>query len=193
MRKIRFNSQRNNFDFAGKFKGYQQCFATSAWMFMSFFSDFFRADDDKQLAKYVDDVCNEVGESGIGEEEAKYHKLSGNSAYYWLVQSAGIKKWLGSAGKKIAISYDSQSTADKIKSALKDSPVIVGTNRLGGLKGGHIILIADIDGEDFIVNDPYGNARTNYTDHNGDSVRYPVAWLSKYLTGHTIYGKEIIV
>ena len=90
MRKIGFNSQRNNFDFAGKFKGYQQCFATSAWMFMSFFSERFRADDDKQLSRYVDDVCNEVGESGIGEEEAKYNKLSGNSAYYWLVQSAGM-------------------------------------------------------------------------------------------------------
>jgi len=193
MRKIKFNSQRNNYDFAGKFKGYQQCFATSAWMFMSFFSELFRADDDKQLSRYVDDVCNEVGETGIGEEEAKYNKLSGNSAYYWLVQVAAIKKWLGQAGKKIAISYDSETTADKIKSALKNSPVIVGTNRLGGLKGGHIILIVDIDGEDFIVNDPYGNAQTNYKDHNGDSVRYPVAWLSKYLSGHSIYGKEIIV
>jgi uncharacterized protein YvpB len=57
--------------------------------------------------------------------------------------------------------------------------VIIGTFKLGGLPGGHIILLVGIDDYDYIVNDPFGNANTNYKDKNGAGVIYPKELIKK--------------
>ena len=60
---------------------------------------------------------------------------------------------------------------------------MMGTRKLGGLPGGHIILIADYDKESksYICNDPYGDARTEYIYDNGFSVPYKHDWIVPYI------------
>ncbi|HNX81929.1 MAG TPA: papain-like cysteine protease family protein [Candidatus Omnitrophota bacterium] len=183
MRKIEYNSQRDNFDFGGQFKGSCQCFSTSAWMFLSYYSPDILAGDDDGLKRYVDDVSNIVGTPGIGEQVAvKDHSISGNSAYWWQVHKAAIEKkfsdHLYPYPQKVI--FREQTTIDELRSALANGPVILGTRKLAGLPGGHIILAVDIDGENIICDDPYGDANTNYKNVNGAGVSYS----PELLAGH---------
>lgn len=188
MRKIGWNSQRDNFDFKGMFRGGSQCFSTCAWMFMSFFTDKYPANDDSMLSKYVDDVSDLVGSPGIGEIiKLKFRWITGNSAYWWNVQQAGIEKWLHLAGVSgRAVFMDGTCSWDKLAEVLKAGPVILQTNKMGGLRGGHIILIVDIEGDYLIANDPFGNALTGYSSKSGESVRYYKGFLKPYVGGEKL-------
>lgn len=53
---------------------------------------------------------------------------------------------------------------------LKNTVLIGGT--FAGL--GHIICVHGVQGEYFVCDDSWGNARTGYRDHNGDDVLYPI-------------------
>ncbi len=185
MRKIGYNSQRNNHSFGGKFRGSWQCYTTSAWMFMSFYTPNIVAEDDEGLMNYFDDVEDSVGKVGIGEKiKRKFTWISGSTSYWPQVQCAGIDKYLwrnGVKGTALYFQRKQKHTLDKIDECLKYGPVIIGTNKLGGLKGGHIILLVDKDNEgNYIVHDPYGNALKGYAVHNGAYVRYSKKWLEKY-------------
>lgn len=183
MHKIDYNSQRDNVTF-GSFPGYRQCFTTCAWMMMSYYSDMIDGKSDRAMASYFEDVEDSVGKSGIGEKiKQKYNWIRGNTSLWWLVQQAGIKEWLSRYGVKGHAVYADSCPIDKLIDLVEQGPVIVGTKKLGGLPGGHIILLTGYRNGAFIVNDPYGSALTNYRDHNGDSVIYPVDYLKKYLTG----------
>ena len=180
---IRFNSQRDNFSFNGKFKGWSQCFSTSVWMLMSYFCKDIVANDDKYLSKYVDDVESTVGKPGIAEKVVRKFKwITGKTSLWWLVQKEGLEKWMWDRGVKgNAIFSDCENDFGDLPSLLKHGPVILGTKKIGGLKGGHIILIIGYENNCmFICNDPYGDAGTDYKIHNGEGVLYSYSWLKKY-------------
>lgn len=182
--KVQYNSQRDNFNFKGKFMGGSQCFSTCAWMFMSYFSPSIKANDDKALSIYVDDVEAFVGGKGIAEKIIKkYNWITGKTSLWWLVQQAGIEKWLKDFKVKGKVVFsDLEYDFDNLKTLLEKSPVILGTNKIGGVRGGHIILVVGYNDNynNFIVNDPYGDAKTKYKDHNGENVEYSYDFLKKY-------------
>ncbi len=179
MRQIGYNSQRDNFSFAGKFPGWAQCFSTSAWMFMSYFEPTVRANDDEGLAAYVDDVEASVGDIGIGERIMGKIAPNVRTSTYWKVQHAAIQERL--PDKKIAL--DLKFPVPQLPSLVSKGPVIIGTNKMGGLPGGHIILLVDtVPGDaSFVANDPYGNARVKYMSKEGAGLFYPFAWLMEYI------------
>lgn len=180
MRKIIYNSQRDNFTFEGKFKSWNQCFSTCAWMFISFYDKNIDATNDKQLAKYVDDVENNVGKPGIAEKiMEKLRWITGYTSMWYLVQQAGIQKYL----PKKKIIFNEFFSIKNLHELVIKKPVIIGTSKLGGLKNGHIILLVDYDSktDSFMVNDPFGDATGNYLYKNGDGVKYKKQWLNKYI------------
>ena len=165
MREIGYNSQINNIPVNG-IGGSSQCFATSAWMFLSFYCDKINAEDDKALSEYVKDVTAH----GAQRE------------YEWTAQQTEIQKHIHDAGVagivKIGIDLDNDKgllTVDQLKLLLLVGPVIIGTKKMAGLPGGHIILAVDYNDDGIICNDPYGNALTHYADKNGKGVVYPVS------------------
>ena len=184
LHEVDYNSQRDNFSFAGKFKGWIQCFSTCAYMLISYLTKF-DGKDDKTLARYVDDVEVTVGKPGIGEiVKRKYNWITGRTSLWWLTQKYGIEKWLWAEGLKgEAVFVDKKGDWQAVIDALKISPVILGTNKLGKLPGGHIILLTGFRKGEFIVNDPFGDAKDNYSDHNGNSVVYSLELLQKHSDG----------
>lgn len=167
---VGYNSQRNNENFNGKFSGFKQCFSTCAWMLLSYYTDKIKADDDKGLASYLDDVEVTVGHPGIAEEIYKAHSPS---SFFWEVQAAGITKWLNGEGiTGRAVFCEGTKSFFEMKPMLQDGPVILGTWKLAGLPNGHIILVTGYTDTAIICNDPFGDARTNYQDTNGKNVEY---------------------
>jgi hypothetical protein len=187
MRIIGYNSQRDNNDFDGKFRSYWQCFSTSAWMFMSYYTPKIKALSDIVLSNYIDDVEMSVGKTGIAEKTiARLNlKISGNSSFWWKIQQEGINSWLKMFDVKgECVFHDGTFAIDELPELVIKKPVIIGTNKIGNLPGGHIILLVDYDmpKNSFVVNDPFGNARTNYLDINGELVLYGRDYLTKYIT-----------
>jgi hypothetical protein len=166
--------------FAGKFPGWSQCMSTSAWMLITYYCTKWRADDDQMLAEYVDDVEAVVGKPGIGEViKQKYNWITGNTSLWWLVQKAGVEKWLNANGVEgQCIFRESNGTWEELYAEVEKGPVVVGTNQLPGIPGGHIILAVDRD----TYNDPFGNATTAYKDANGEYVVYEKNWLAPCVT-----------
>jgi hypothetical protein len=176
-----YNSQRNNIDFSGSFPGWKQCMTTCAWMLMCFFAPQLGYNDDKKLSLYFDDVEDSVGKAGIGEwVKLKFNWIKGNTSYWWLTQKYGIEKWLWRSGVKGEAVFEDGVSFDRIKEFLTYGPVMLGTNKIGKLPGGHIILIVGMISDGFIVNDPYGNAMTNYQTTNGREIVYPEDYLRKF-------------
>lgn len=188
---IQYNSQKNNESFGGKFPGYIQCFTTSAWMLMSYYSLEIDALDDKSLSKYLDDVEVTIGTTpGVAEEIQKQdHSVVGKTSLFWEVQRAGITKWLQQKnviGKAIC---NYTSSLSQVRKLLNDGPVIIGTNKMGGLPGGHIILAIGFDDIHIICHDPFGNANLNYSNSNGNSVYYEDTFLVKYFTNKMLFWR----
>ena len=172
---IKYNNQRDNFVIAG-IKGSSQCFATSAWMLLSFYSAIYQADDDNGLKQYIADITA----SGASHE------------YEWEAQRNEIQKYLDAAGVKgrarlgidIMTGYRLTSI-DDLRTHINKGPVIIGTSKMAGLPGGHLILgIGNAANGAIICHDPYGNANTGYTDQNGAGVVYDVKMFdAKYPNG----------
>ena len=180
---IKYNSQRDNDSFGGKFPGWKQCFSTCSFMFLSYYCADIDGDDDSKLAMYLDDVEVAVGHEGIAEE---VFKQQGPSSFWWYVQAAGIQKWLNERMIAGNVKFaNCTASFSELKELVKNGPVILGTDKLGGLSGGHIILAVDSTIDGLIIKDPYGDANTNYEDHNGDCVIYE----DSFLLPHVVYGK----
>ncbi len=183
---VGYNSQRNNIDFSGKFKGFKQCFTTSAHMFMSFYSSKIEAMNDDKLAWYLDQVESSIGVRGIAEKVMR--SIPGipmkGSSYWWRVQLAGINEVLSTHMKNgyVAVSgkadWMDAGSWNEFEDALSKGPIITGTHRMGGLPGGHIVLVTGMDHEKgtYTINDPYGNPLSNYRVQNGQSVEVPIDW-----------------
>lgn len=184
-RDVKYNRQYNNNDFA-KLHPWQQCFSTSAWMLLGYLCpDKYDGGNDEDLAHYIEDVSNYVGLPGIGEIAAKQTGIdpSYESSYFWEVQRAALIKYLAAGGKHGTIVYmDANCNWENLYKAIDVCPVILGTNKMGGLPGGHIILVTGYaDNGDLFVHDPYGNATTGYKDKNGENVVYSKAFLTPFV------------
>lgn len=184
MREIVYNSQRNNKTVKGLAPSVQ-CFATSAWMFLSWYApEKYRGDDDAALSWFVGDVTMRAT----------------SDEFEWSAQAAMIQKYLDAAGVrktvKLGIDLDTGNpltSAAQLAAYLTAGPVIIGTKKMGNLPGGHIILGVDNapDGSGIICHDPYGDARTNYRSTDGAAVNYPVFMFdAKYPAGpvRTLYA-----
>ena len=169
MRSIGYNDQRDNFEVRG-IKGSSQCFATSIWMWLSFYFPLYLPNDDVQLKGYIEEVT----------------KRAASDAFEWDIHRAVAQEYLSrrdiKGTVKTFIDYDRKTddsigtmSADDFKERLKDGPIVVGTKKMGGLPGGHIILAVDVADDGILVNDPFGNALTKYSDKNGHGIIYPLS------------------
>lgn len=176
MRQVTYNSQRNNksvFAGAGKFSAWNQCFTSCAVMLMSYYCEDIKGDDDDFLARYLFDIEDSLNKNGLGAEVAEHNHLTGNSSYYFIVQAEGITQYLKNHGCD-GEAFFKVIRIDDLPALVQSGPVIVGTDKLGGLPGGHMILLCDVqdEGKSFIVNDPFGNAYSKYVDTDGDGILY---------------------
>jgi hypothetical protein len=170
MRIIKYNSQRNNTIIAG-INGSSQCFATVVWMLLGFYCPNVNAEDDNGLAEYIKDITA----NGSAHE------------YEWVAHQAEIQKYINNAGKNYTATLGIDLNTGKglmspeqLRLLLAVGPVIIGTKKMAGLPGGHIILAVDfIENGDIVCNDPYGNALTRFKDQNGQGVIYPVSMFDK--------------
>lgn len=167
MRKVGYNSQRDNF-VVKDIKGSSQCFSTCAWMLLSYYApEMYKFDDDEGLKHYITELT----------------RLNASDAFEWSCHAKLIDKYMRAAGFRgnVIINIDLDTglglcSKESLWSALACNPVIIGTKKMSGLPGGHIILGIDNDiNGNPIVNDPYGNALTGYKDTNGAGVTYTVS------------------
>lgn len=194
---FKYNSQRDNFNFNGQFMGWSQCFSTCAWMFISYYIDAIDGADDQGLKIYVDEVEQKVGSRGLGESIASTYNIKGHSSLYWVVQKAGIEKYFQDYGCNVALKYieNGRTVNDLIGVLKKGNIAILGTNKIGGLESGHIVLVTNYfehsNGSHFEVYDPFGNATTNYQDHDGEAVLYPYEYLIEHaqMCNYLLKGK----
>ena len=98
---VAYNSQRDNRSFGGRIPGNVQCFATCAWMFMSFFDDKIDATDDEGLRDYLDDIESSVGDEGSAEDFLRHDdairdavEKGVNSMFFWKIHVNAINKTL---------------------------------------------------------------------------------------------------
>jgi hypothetical protein len=154
-------------------------------MLMSFYSSNIKARDDKRLAQYVDDVEEQVGTSGIAEKiKLKFNWITGYTSLWWNVQKAGIEKWLWREGVKGEVIFVDEGNWDYINTALVFGPIILGTKKIGGLPGGHIILLTGVlNSGYYMAHDPFGDAVTKYKETDGTGVLYHIDLL-KEVTGN---------
>jgi hypothetical protein len=87
------------------------------------------------------------------------------------VQQEGINRLLAKKGIHKKAVFRSGLLKD-VDEALKKGPVIFGTKRIGGLSGGHIILILEKVGTLYVCHDPFGDANTLYQSMQGAYVQY---------------------
>ncbi len=179
---IVYNSQRDNYNFGGRYSGFRQCFSTCAWMLMSYYSKRIQADNDKQLSWYVDQVEATVGVVGIAEKVRQYYQyVRGKTSQWWVIQRAGIEIILRSHNIKGSCVFSEKASWDDLSRQLKQGPVILGTRKFGGLKGGHIILLLAETRKGYYAHDPFGEAiNSKYTDHDGCCVFYSREKLSPH-------------
>jgi hypothetical protein len=189
---IAYNNQKDNVNFNGKFSGYAQCFSTSVWTAMSFFSLEIDATNDLTLSKYVDDVEASVGNiPGLAEIIIKQnHSITGRTSLFWDVQRIGMTMWLNNLGVKGKAVVELNAPYTRIKEVLDmATPIVIGTDKMGNLPGGHIVLSVGKTDVQTIVHDPFGNPTTNYTNANGKYIYLMDSYLSKYFSNKILYWK----
>jgi hypothetical protein len=155
---------------------------------MSYFCNEIEANDDEGLSRYLDDIEITIGTPGIGEVvKRKYDWIMGRTSLWWMVQKEGIEKWLNEREIKGKIIFrDCDLDYNQLSSILdKHGPIILGTNKIGGLPGGHIILLIGHDEQGKFCHDPFGDAKMNYKNIEGKGVRYLDEYLIQY-TGQNV-------
>ncbi|MBC6444048.1 MAG: hypothetical protein GDA50_01255 [Alphaproteobacteria bacterium GM202ARS2] len=205
---IAYNSQRDNYDFDGQIPGNVQCFSTCMWMLLSAFAKSIKANDDNGLLDYVDDVESSVGDSGTAEDVMRQDQAiadavaSGiDSMFFWQIHQKAFRPFLIKHGvSNVDCVFSTQErTFAQLDDILASSPVVLGTRKLGGIKGGHVILLLGKHPEKngYWVHDPFGDARTRYRNTNGAHVFYSKKRLLMHATddGKTakrcIYGVKL--
>jgi hypothetical protein len=168
--------------------GYSQCFSCSAWMLMSNYTDKINAQDNAGFDEYLKYIETVLGPT---MEHVPHPSL------YFDVQTAGINSYLTARGVDGAAICNLSFPIDQLPIQAQKGTVIIGTSKLGGLPNGHIILLTgyDLAKLSFIVNDPFGDARGNYSDPNGEGVIYPYQYLLPFIDigggkSHIIYWNK---
>jgi len=160
---------------------------------MAYYAPAIDARDDKGLCRYVDDVETSVGEAGSAEammrEDRRMRDLVARgtkSMFFWAIHRHAIEGFLHREGVRGRCVFCETMTLDDVDSVLEDGPVIMGTTALGGLKGGHVILLISKARHKnaYYVNDPYGDARTRYRQHDGCGVLYARKRIERHGTRH---------
>jgi len=176
MRTVGFNSQRNNLK-VNSLGAYSQCFTTANWARMSYYCDAIKADDDAGLADFLKQVETVMGP----HIEAVPHP-----SLYFDVQQKCVTSLLNLMGVSGRDVFESAVTMDRLYKLLQFGPVTIGTNKLGGLSNGHIILAVDRD----TYNDPFGDANDNYKNTNGEGVTYKREMIAPHFTGNVLYWSK---
>jgi hypothetical protein len=175
MRTINYREQRND-DKVNGLSPFSQCFSCSDWMYMSWVDSSIDVKDDASFDAYLLSL-----ETKIGPRENPGDK---HPSLDFATQAEGATEFFNSKGITGHMVFTERFPFSDLIRELQDKPITIGTEKMSNLPDGHIILLVDYEQEtdSFVVNDPFGNALTNYTDPNGEAVRYPVAWLHPYVT-----------
>lgn len=168
---MRYQDQRTKPGVPG-IPNWAQCFYCSVVMLIDHHLKL--ANPDAFYLSYFDDVETTYGKAGIGEKTVSREHLVGRSGQYWAVHKDGASKYLAEAGLKAIWADIPWSEAI---SKLKDGPLVCGTKIPPS--DGHIILLKGVSDAGFIVNDPYGDGRTRYSNlaASGEGLVYEAKWL----------------
>jgi len=177
-------NQRTKPNYDKKLHPHRQCFYASAVMFLSHYLP--EAKSSSYYDEYVDDTEATVGKPGIAEKY--FPRLSGRTGAFWQVHQKAIELRLPSHQ---VIFHEKISLAFLRACLASNDPIIYGTTNLGGLPGGHVVVAQkNFGNEGIITYDPFGDARTEYTTHDGEGVVYTEKFLSKNFSGRMIYAKK---
>jgi len=180
---IIWNLQTNNQPFPG-IPGSSQCGYTSLSRVMAqIFPELYNLPDekevDKNIAILIDDMEPKIGKPGWGEKfltsvTGGRYKSSSRIGSYLDVYNAYLKDKLIGTGYTTSFAANGGLWKD-VEFALDCEMVVM----IGTLitPSGHFISLVGQEDDNYIVLDPYGNANTNYTDRNGNRVKYNKKWL----------------
>lgn len=158
LNEIVYFSQRNNYG-----SPFNECFPTSMVMMMANNLDVTPVDQTLR-AFMEDDLFDHFIE--------KTHKRT-SAKYEWKIERDMANKWLGKSNmlKPDPVVWREGMTTIEIEIEIDNGRmVVVGTDKLGGLPGGHIVCIGGYDELNFYLWDPFGDYRTRYGDHNGRNI-----------------------
>jgi hypothetical protein len=161
---VPYHSQRDN-----KYHPSQTCNVTCYSMVLKYYG----VPQKKPELQYEDELC-------------RFMLAKGKSRY-----DHGHLAWMGGQ-YGLDAKFSTKRTWEQIRDEVRlGRPVIVAGKFTAA---GHIIVIIGLDGDDFICNDPWGNAIKGYGTHkNGKQVLYPLAFMESkakkaggYKWGHFI-------
>jgi hypothetical protein len=201
------NTQRDNYDWGGKLPSWAQCFYASAVVALSTLIKIPQDKVQEYELEYVDDTEVLVGKKGIAERLImKFPWLTGRSGQWFIVHQNAIYERLINAGVafKDVIMYDGsglwsaktgkKTVVNKTWEEVVDNPLMNGSFILTTGKfpptNGHIVPIIGMTQDNYIVEDPYGNALTEYKDTDGHDVQYSKEFMKKYCKGPIVIYVE---
>jgi hypothetical protein len=172
------NDQNDNFNFDGKFYGSIQCFSTSCFQLASYLAPWrYQALNDIQLANYIRDILKAHGEAPDNFKDT----FTGD------VQKIGLQKCLDDAGAKYRVEFLAPARETDLLYGLNYSPVILGTEKLGGLPGGHVVTIINDLGDAWEIADTFGNAWERYRVRKGGIYQYSKDWFRQFAMDKGFY------
>jgi hypothetical protein len=176
--------QRKQFNWSGKLHPHRQCFYSSAVMLLSYYLE--EAKEPEYYKQYVDDVEMSVGKPGVAEKY--FPRLTGRTGAHWHVHKKALELRLPLMN---IIFLEDQKLGFLKASLASNEPIIYGTTNIGGLPGGHIMVgVRNFGVEGIVTYDPFGDARTNYQNHDGEGVVYSDDLLKKHFSGRMMYAKR---
>lgn len=158
---LTYYTQRNNWG-----DSYSECFPTS--MVMAMVNNGVEKVDPTLRKFMIDDLFAHFIELTYRSKEAKY---------YWDKEKDSCIKWLNKSpyfnnSSKHYVAWIEGATYEQICKEIDEGyTVVLGTYKLGGLKGGHVLTVVGYDeNRNFILYDPFGDPNTNYKSKNGKGV-----------------------
>lgn len=156
-----------------KISGWVQCFTASAWNYLSWMTDnFFQFGDKIATLRYLTYILT----GGRNEFDQETEIPSDHDAMFmYEKQLFAMNHYLHDiafSDKRMNGFIGDGGSYDAVLQIAKKRPVIVGTYKIGGLPGGHVMIL-DHTGNNFnVMIDPAGDARTNYKIPSGYGVEY---------------------
>ena len=98
----------------------------------------------------------------------------------------GSGLWSAKTGKRVVIKKTWEEVVDE---PLKNGSFVLITGKFPPTSG-HIVPIIGKTADNYILEDPYGNALTAYKDIVGHDVQYSKAFMQKYCRGPIVIYVE---